>query len=154
GPLCSKFRLGQVQLSALCRASQEGGGCNCQMRRTLSKGNRDESRLSRGGTRRYVVRIVGFGAVFMVDLQIVGNGTEPRGALRSVACDALRGEIAVPGDKSISHRAVILGGLAVGETRITGLLEGEDVLRTAAALRSLGASVERTGVGEWRIHGV
>src|SRR5690606_14579251 len=104
--------------------------------------------------RRYVVRIVGFGAVFMVDLQIVGNGTEPRGALRSVACDALRGEIAVPGDKSISHRAVILGGLAVGETRITGLLEGEDVLRTAAALRSLGASVERTGVGEWRIHGV
>lgn len=90
----------------------------------------------------------------MVDLQIVGNGTEPRGALRSAACDALRGEIAVPGDKSISHRAVILGGLAVGETRITGLLEGEDVLRTAAALRSLGASVERTGVGEWRIHGV
>ncbi len=90
----------------------------------------------------------------MVDLQIVGNGTEPRGALRSAACDALRGEIAVPGDKSISHRAVILGGLAVGETRITGLLEGEDVLRTAAALRALGASVERTGTGEWRIHGV
>ena len=53
----------------------------------------------------------------------------------------------MPGDKSISHRALILGALAVGETRISGLLEGEDVLNTAKAMRALGASVERTGDG-------
>ena len=66
---------------------------------------------------------------------------------------ALSGEARLPGDKSISHRAVILGGLAVGETRVTGLLEGEDVLRTAAALRMLGAEVERAPDGSWRIFG-
>ena len=60
----------------------------------------------------------------------------------------------VPGDKSISHRALIFGALAVGETRIAGLLEGEDVLNTAKAMRALGATVERTGEGEWRVHGV
>jgi 3-phosphoshikimate 1-carboxyvinyltransferase len=60
----------------------------------------------------------------------------------------------VPGDKSISHRALILGALAVGETRITGLLEAEDVLNTAEAMRALGAKVEHAGVGEWRVHGV
>jgi 3-phosphoshikimate 1-carboxyvinyltransferase len=66
----------------------------------------------------------------------------------------LRGRIRVPGDKSISHRAVILGALAVGTTRISGLLEGEDVLNTATAMRSLGARVERTGDGAWRVDGV
>ena len=66
----------------------------------------------------------------------------------------LRGSIAVPGDKSISHRALILGACAVGETRVSGLLEGGDVLATAAALRSMGVDVERTGDGEWRVHGV
>jgi 3-phosphoshikimate 1-carboxyvinyltransferase len=66
----------------------------------------------------------------------------------------LNGRVRVPGDKSISHRALILGALAVGETRIAGLLEGEDVLNTAQALRALGARVERTGAGEWRVHGV
>lgn len=65
----------------------------------------------------------------------------------------LRGRIRVPGDKSISHRAVMLGALAVGETRITGLLEGEDVMATAAAMRAMGAHVEKAG-GEWRVHGV
>jgi 3-phosphoshikimate 1-carboxyvinyltransferase len=59
----------------------------------------------------------------------------------------------VPGDKSISHRAVMLGALAVGETRITRLLEGEDVMATAAAMRAMGAHVEKTGE-EWRIYGV
>jgi 3-phosphoshikimate 1-carboxyvinyltransferase len=62
--------------------------------------------------------------------------------------------VRVPGDKSISHRALILGALAVGETRISGLLEGEDVLNTAKAMRALGAQVERTGEGTWTVHGV
>lgn len=66
----------------------------------------------------------------------------------------LKGTIRVPGDKSISHRSIMLGALAVGETRVTGLLEGEDVLSTAAAMRAMGAEVERTGEGEWRVHGV
>jgi 3-phosphoshikimate 1-carboxyvinyltransferase len=66
----------------------------------------------------------------------------------------LKGRIRVPGDKSISHRAVMLGALAVGETRITGLLEGEDVLTTAAAMRAMGATVEKTRSGEWIVHGV
>ena len=66
----------------------------------------------------------------------------------------LRGTIRVPGDKSISHRSIMLGALAVGETKVTGLLEGEDVLATAAAMRAMGASVERLGEGEWRINGV
>lgn len=66
----------------------------------------------------------------------------------------LRGAIRVPGDKSISHRSIMLGALAVGETRVTGLLEGEDVLSTAAAMRAMGASVERIGDGEWSVHGV
>ena len=66
----------------------------------------------------------------------------------------LRGEARVPGDKSISHRALILGALAVGETRISGLLEGQDVLDTAAAMRAFGAEVARLGEGEWVVHGV
>ena len=66
----------------------------------------------------------------------------------------LRGTIRVPGDKSISHRSIMLGALAVGETKVTGLLEGEDVLATAAAMRAMGASVERLGEGEWRVNGV
>ncbi|MCB2048970.1 MAG: 3-phosphoshikimate 1-carboxyvinyltransferase [Novosphingobium sp.] len=66
----------------------------------------------------------------------------------------LKGTIRVPGDKSISHRAIMLSALAVGESRITGLLEGEDVLATAAAMRAMGAAVERIGEGEWRVHGV
>jgi len=60
----------------------------------------------------------------------------------------------VPGDKSISHRSIMLGALAVGETRVSGLLEGEDVLATAAAMRAMGATVERLGDGEWSVHGV
>lgn len=60
----------------------------------------------------------------------------------------------MPGDKSISHRALILGALAVGETRISGLLEGEDVLNTAKVMRALGAKVERIGEFAWTVHGV
>jgi 3-phosphoshikimate 1-carboxyvinyltransferase len=65
----------------------------------------------------------------------------------------LRGRIRVPGDKSISHRSLMFGALAVGETRVSGLLEGEDVMATAAALRAMGATIARAD-GEWRIHGV
>src|SRR5262245_11276577 len=67
---------------------------------------------------------------------------------------ALKGRVRVPGDKSISHRALIFAALAVGETRISGLLEGDDVINTGKAMRALGAKVERTGEGEWRVNGV
>jgi len=65
----------------------------------------------------------------------------------------LAGDIEVPGDKSMSHRALILGGMTSGETRISGLLEGDDVLHTADAVRAFGAEVERLGPGEWRVRG-
>lgn len=66
----------------------------------------------------------------------------------------VQGRARVPGDKSISHRALILGALTVGETAVGGLLEGEDVLHTANAMRALGAHLERTGEQDWRIRGV
>ncbi|HEV7996616.1 MAG TPA: 3-phosphoshikimate 1-carboxyvinyltransferase [Stellaceae bacterium] len=66
----------------------------------------------------------------------------------------LRGKIRVPGDKSISHRALMLGALAVGRTEISGLLEGEDVLATAAALNALGAAASPAGDGRWIVDGV
>ena len=69
-------------------------------------------------------------------------------------CGPLRGTVRVPGDKSISHRSLILAALAVGESRVTGLLEGEDVLATAAALRAMGSQVERDTNSVWTIHGV
>ena len=63
--------------------------------------------------------------------------------LKSSQAKALSGSARVPGDKSISHRALMFGALAVGESRVEGLLEGDDVLRTAAAMRALGAEVVR-----------
>jgi len=66
----------------------------------------------------------------------------------------LKGVAEIPGDKSISHRALIFGALSVGETRVTGLLEGQDVLDTAAAMRAFGAEVTRHGAGDWSVHGV
>ena len=74
--------------------------------------------------------------------------------LEARSSGSLTGKVRVPGDKSISHRALILGALAVGETRISGLLEGEDVLNTAKAMRALGARVERTGDFAWSVRGV
>jgi 3-phosphoshikimate 1-carboxyvinyltransferase len=74
--------------------------------------------------------------------------------LQSRKSAALSGRVRVPGDKSISHRALILGALAVGETRISGLLEGEDVLNTAKAMQALGAQVERIGDFAWSVRGV
>ena len=66
----------------------------------------------------------------------------------------LRGTLKVPGDKSISHRALMLSALAVGTSNISGLLEGEDVLATAAAMLAMGAHIERNGEGSWTVHGV
>ena len=65
----------------------------------------------------------------------------------------LTGTVRAPGDKSISHRALILGALAQGQTEVEGLLEGEDVKRTAAAMAAFGAGVERLGDGAWRVEG-
>jgi len=74
--------------------------------------------------------------------------------LTSHPVPALRGDATPPGDKSISHRALILGALAVGETRIRGLLEGADVHATVVALRAMGAHIERTDDGIWHVHGL
>ncbi|WP_370176645.1 3-phosphoshikimate 1-carboxyvinyltransferase [Sphingobium abikonense] len=70
------------------------------------------------------------------------------------AATPLSGNVTVPGDKSISHRSLMLSALAVGESRVEGLLEGEDVLATAAAMRAMGARIERDADGVWHIHGV
>ena len=74
--------------------------------------------------------------------------------LQSRSSGPLNGQVRVPGDKSISHRSLILGALSVGETRISGLLEGEDVLNTGKSMRALGARVERTGDFAWKVNGV
>jgi len=81
-----------------------------------------------------------------------GHGTPI--PMTSRPCGPLKGEANVPGDKSISHRSLILGALSVGETRISGLLEGEDVLDTAKAMRAFGAEVTDHGGGVWSVHGV
>jgi 3-phosphoshikimate 1-carboxyvinyltransferase len=78
-------------------------------------------------------------------------GLAPLTARRS---GPLKGRVRVPGDKSISLRSVILGALTVGETRVDGMLEGEDAISTANAMRALGANLERTGAQAWRISGV
>lgn len=73
--------------------------------------------------------------------------------VRAIGGSALKGTVRVPGDKSISHRAFLFGGLAAGRTRVTGLLEGEDVLATGRAMRQMGARIERDGAA-WVIDGV
>ncbi|MDB5737798.1 MAG: aroA [Sphingomonas bacterium] len=78
----------------------------------------------------------------------------PSSPLALTAPRPLAGTVTVPGDKSISHRALMLSALAIGESRVEGLLEGEDVLATAAAMRAMGASIERGADGVWTIHGV
>ncbi len=84
--------------------------------------------------------------------QMSGHGeAQP---MKSRKSGPLRGVAEVPGDKSISHRSLIFGAMAVGETRITGLLEGQDVLDTAKAMRAFGATVTRLGEGAWTVNGV
>ena len=80
--------------------------------------------------------------------------THPPVKMISSPGQPLKGGIVIPGDKSISHRALILGALSVGETRTSGLLEADDVLATARALEQFGATVERSTPGEWSVHGV
>ncbi|MEG3620051.1 3-phosphoshikimate 1-carboxyvinyltransferase [Magnetovibrio sp. PR-2] len=75
-------------------------------------------------------------------------------ALSSLKSGPLKGQVRVPGDKSISHRALMLGAVALGKTHISGLLEGEDVLCTADAMRAMGAKVERFDNGDWEVHGM
>ena len=77
----------------------------------------------------------------------------PCSPLSASLCGPLEGRIRPPGDKSVSHRSLILGLLAVGETKISGLLEGEDVLRTADACRHLGATIVRHADGDWSVWG-
>ena len=74
--------------------------------------------------------------------------------LQSAKTGPLSGIVRVPGDKSISHRALMFGAIAIGETTIHGLLTGEDVLHTAAAMRALGAGIIRSDDGVWRVRGV
>ena len=81
-----------------------------------------------------------------------GHGTPI--PMTSRPCGPLKDEAIVPGDKSISHRSLILGALSVGGTKITGLLEGEDVLDTAKAMRAFGAEVVDHGGGDWSVFGV
>jgi 3-phosphoshikimate 1-carboxyvinyltransferase len=81
------------------------------------------------------------------------KGAVPPPGLKAFASGPLAGTVAVPGDKSMSHRALILGALAGGETQISGLLEGEDVLHTAAAIRAFGADARRLAPGSWRVEG-
>ncbi|MGD9806834.1 MAG: 3-phosphoshikimate 1-carboxyvinyltransferase, partial [Hyphomicrobiaceae bacterium] len=83
--------------------------------------------------------------------QIVSHSLpKPTAAHRS---GPLSGRVQVPGDKSISHRALMLGALAAGTTRITGLLEAEDVLNTATSIAALGAAVERLKDGSYEVRG-
>ena len=75
-------------------------------------------------------------------------------SMRSVSGNPLSGTAIIPGDKSISHRSLILGALSIGCTEIEGLLEGEDVLDTAEAMRSFGAHVVKHDNGNWYVDGV
>ena len=81
-----------------------------------------------------------------------GHGTAI--PMTSAKSGPLQGTASVPGDKSISHRALIFGAMSPGETKITGLLEGQDVLDTAKAMQAFGASVTRHGPGAWTVQGV
>ena len=83
----------------------------------------------------------------------MSHGGAEASPVTAVPGSALRGRVRVPGDKSISHRSLILGLLAIGETRIEGLLEGDDVLRTARACEALGAAIMHDAPGRWRMRG-
>ena len=109
--------------------------------------------VSRARKRRYAwpLSMQGATAISGLEFSAPHSATaQPRTASRGAA---LVGRIRVPGDKSISHRAFIFGLLTVGQTRVSGALEGDDVLRTAHACAALGATIERHGPGDWSIRG-
>ncbi len=81
------------------------------------------------------------------------SASEIKRPVTAAPCQGLSGEARIPGDKSMSHRALLLSALALGESRIDGLLEGEDVLRTAAALAACGVPIERQADGTWLVSG-
>ncbi|MCW5682445.1 MAG: 3-phosphoshikimate 1-carboxyvinyltransferase [Xanthobacteraceae bacterium] len=87
----------------------------------------------------------------MSDSSMHGSALKPMSAARS---RGLTGRLRVPGDKSISHRSLLIGAMTVGRTEITGLLEGEDVIATAKAVRAMGATVERHDGGNWSVNGL
>ena len=89
----------------------------------------------------------------MSNARAMSHDAPPRPLRAQAPAAPLSGTHRVPGDKSISHRALMFGALAIGTTEIEGLLEGEDVLRTAAAMRALGATVEQRGPGAWHVAG-
>jgi 3-phosphoshikimate 1-carboxyvinyltransferase len=82
-----------------------------------------------------------------------GHDSIPR-PMKAVRSGSLQGAARVPGDKSISHRAFLFGGIAAGRTRVTGLLEGEDVLATGRAMQAMGARIEKAADGAWLVDGV
>lgn len=94
----------------------------------------------------------GVNTIFSKGATMSSHGTPV--PMQSAKCGPLSGQADVPGDKSISHRSLILGAMAVGETRISGLLEGQDVLDTAKAMQAFGATVQQHGPGEWSVQGV
>ena len=83
-----------------------------------------------------------------------GTHSSPAQPMSAAKSPALSGRLRVPGDKSISHRSLLIGALTVGRTEIEGLLEGEDVIATAKAVRAMGASVSREAEGRWRVNGL
>src|ERR1700690_1774481 len=101
-------------------------------------------------------RRLGFGPWHVSEIRErnVSSPSHPAASpLSSRKSGALKGRVRPPGDKSISHRAFILGLLAGGVTDIAGLLEGDDVMRTGDACRALGAEIERVSEGAWRVRG-
>ena len=128
-PLRAPFRLGQTcSPSGRCKARR--GNCHDRTRAVKSKFR------APGG------------------VEALAAGRFSGMLLRAAPHGALFGAAPLPGDKSISHRSLMLAAMAVGESRVAGLLEGEDVLATAGALRAMGVELERTGPGSWRVWGV
>src|SRR3954447_6531856 len=127
-PLRAPFRLGQTQ-SPGGRCKSEGG--NCHGGPELSKANSVATTADGQASSRFTAML-----------------------LRAAPHGALSGAATLPGDKSISHRSLMLAAMPVGESGVHGLLEGEDVLATAKALRAMGVELERVGDGSWRVWGV
>src|SRR4051812_44897487 len=151
---------------SVCRLSKEkrrqartalACGCPRKARRSRSAAPYGPTHMGRqGGSGETVSRPFAHSASRTMPHSDISQSASPApAALTATRPRApLAGTVTVPGDKSISHRALMFGALAVGRTEIAGLLEGEDVLATAAALRAMGAGIERIADGIWRVDGV